>query len=287
MMKYWSFVFLFLVATEASAFGSSGHSLICKIAFQTLTPEAKMEVTRLIEGTQYSSFAAACSWADHIRSNNKYNFAKPHHYINIPKNSIRVQQTQICKRRGCVLDAIEVYTAVLSGADLNDFSMRDKSKKSGIYVNDRTEALMFLAHFIGDIHQPLHVSYADDRGGNQTKVKIASRKRKENLHWVWDSYLVSRSKQGQKKLETELLDNTQNIIRSRLKEGSPLEWAQESFELTRKIYRDLPSSRILNESYYRKNNLIVKSQIELAGYRLGEVINQAVSDFQTRRSKNQ
>jgi len=286
MMKYFSFIFLFLVATEVTAFGSSGHSLICKIAFQTLTPEAKAEVSRLIESTQYSSFADACSWADHIRRDRKYDFVKPHHYINLPKNYSKVQQTSMCRRRGCVLDAVEVYTAVLSGANLNDFSMRNKSSNAGLYVNDRAEALMFLAHFIGDIHQPLHVSYADDRGGNKIRVKIASRKRKENLHWVWDSYLVSRSKQGQKKLETELLGKIKNNNHPRLEEGSPLDWAQESFELTQKIYRDLPSNKILSESYYRKNNLIVKKQIERAGYRLGEVINQAVSDFQARHPNN-
>lgn len=286
MMKYWSFVFLFFVATEASAFGSSGHSLICKIAFQTFTPEAKAEVTRLIESTRYSSFADACRWADYIRRDRKYDFAKPHHYINLPKNSSKVQRTSTCRRRGCVLDAVEVYTAVLSGANLSGFPMRNKSNKAGLYVSDRGEALMFLAHFVGDIHQPLHVSYADDRGGNKIRVKIASRKKKENLHWVWDSYLVSRSKHGQKKLETELLDKTQNNNRSRLKEGSPLDWAQESFDLTQKIYRDLPSNKILSESYYRRNNLVIKKQIERAGYRLGEVINQAVSDFQDRHPNN-
>ena len=57
---------------------------------------------------------------------------------------------------------------------------------------ERTEALKFLIHFVGDIHQPLHVSHARDRGGNDIKVEFFHDR--TNLHRMWDSGLIRRTK---------------------------------------------------------------------------------------------
>ncbi|GAB1264900.1 S1/P1 nuclease [Aurantivibrio infirmus] len=277
-MKFLGLVFLFLLSGQAGAFSSAGHSIICEIAFQTLTNEAKAEVRVLLEETPYSSFSAACSWADHIRSNKYYDFAKPHHYINVSRGAGSVGTSQDCKRRGCVLDAIYVYSAVLARTSTQEYSMKKDNTKRGLYVNDRSKALMFLAHFVGDIHQPLHVSYADDRGGNQVKIKIASRKKSTDLHWVWDSYLVARSKKGEKKLLEELLLQVSSQDMSVYDGASPSDWAQESLRLTKEIYRTLPANKTLQESYYRNNHPIVAERIKIAGYRLGRLLNELLAE---------
>src|SRR5262245_45147476 len=54
----------------------------------------------------------------------------------------------------------------------------------------RLMALKFLGHFTGDIHQPLHMSFEGDLGGNQVNVSgLCSR----NLHSAWDTCLVGKA----------------------------------------------------------------------------------------------
>jgi S1/P1 Nuclease len=47
----------------------------------------------------------------------------------------------------------------------------------------RLIVLKSVGHWVGDIHQPLHVSFVDDRGGNNIRV---SGQCAGNLHATWD-----------------------------------------------------------------------------------------------------
>jgi hypothetical protein len=57
----------------------------------------------------------------------------------------------------------------------------------------KTLALKFLIHFVGDIHQPLHVSRWRDEGGSKIKGNFMGRQ--TNMHQVWDSGIIRNAGQ--------------------------------------------------------------------------------------------
>ena len=169
-------VSLLLASTQASAWGKKNHNLTCKIAYMVMHPETKANVDALIEGNDWGvkSFEEACVWADDIRSlmrrdrsklntemQKRYDIGKERgydktssmHYVN-PKTDHNPVNPIYCEGP-CVINAVE-----------NSF----KRLASNSSRAERQDALFFLAHFIGDLHQPLHVSFGHDRGGNRTYV---------------------------------------------------------------------------------------------------------------------
>src|SRR5262249_32700789 len=72
----------------------------------------------------------------------------------------------------CLFTAIDKEMKVLSK------SSNDKAKLA---------ALKFLGHWIGDLHQPLHVSFEDDRGGGKIRESGPCT---VNLHSVWDGCII-------------------------------------------------------------------------------------------------
>lgn len=159
---------LFLVQIVAS-YGRIGHSLSGKIAQELLTAEGKALVSSLIPEFQ-GNLANACNWGDTIKSNHSYDWAKALHYINPvnddPPRTCLYEPKGDCPGEVCVVAAIRNYTAKLMDS-----------------TADRNEALKFLIHFIGDIHQPLHAT-GRDRGGTQAQVRFAHQV--TNMHTVWD-----------------------------------------------------------------------------------------------------
>jgi hypothetical protein len=150
----------------------------------------------------------------------------PYHYINFPKDANTYEQQRDCKLRNCIIEAIAWYSQVLRWPDAPR--------------NEKRTALRFIAHLIGDIHQPLHAGFAEDRGGNSVDVRFNGRK--ENLHSLWDTGLVALE-QG---TPAEIAAQIQAIVSSdeiqQWQQGAPADWALESLGIVRtRVYR-LPSS---------------------------------------------
>ena len=129
------------------------------------------------------------------------------------------------------------------------------------------QALAFLGHFVGDVHQPLHVSYSDDRGGNQTRIYY--RGERTNLHAFWDRDVPSLS---------GTLTEDSNLIASFsvefLLEGSPEDWANESLEKTREIYRNYRKGARFEEDDIAADRHWVRSRLHLAARRLAKLLDQ-------------
>ncbi|MCH7813784.1 MAG: S1/P1 nuclease [Planctomycetes bacterium] len=168
-----AFFLAVLVATPCFGWGRDGHKITGTIATHYLTPEAKVGVTALL-GDQ--SLAEVSTWADEIRSNPAYRWASPLHYSNVKPGEAEFDLSRDCPERGCVVSAIIKYAKVLRSKDASHA--------------EKAEALKFLVHFVGDIHQPLHVSHAKDKGGNDIKVEFFHDR--TNLHRLWDSGLIRR-----------------------------------------------------------------------------------------------
>jgi hypothetical protein len=249
-----------VIARPSFGWGRDGHRISDAIAWRFMTDKAKACVAVLL-GT--SDFADAGNWADSILSERQYDWSRPLHYVNVPLDAKKVNQRRDCGNGGseCVLGAIDRFSRILSD------SKADKQ--------DRVEALKFLVHFVEDLHQPLHVAYASDRGGNDVAVKWFGQD--TNIHAVWDYHIIEKRLAGEdraaylKKLRSRV---SEGQIKSWLSQSvDPEAWANESLAITRRIYLELPKSGALGQAYYDSNIAAVEDRLLMAGVRLALVLN--------------
>src|SRR5215468_9865344 len=159
----------FIAAPEARAWGDAGHRIVCQLAYLELTPAAKAKADALIAlDPKFKSFAASCTWPD------IFPVVRPaEHFMNVPRGARAVEAGNLCPvAERCVAKAI-----------LNDVHELASNPDAG----ERLRLLKSLGHWVGDIHQPFHVSFEDDKGGNYI---AASGGRASSLHLVWDVCIV-------------------------------------------------------------------------------------------------
>jgi S1/P1 Nuclease len=126
----------------ARAWPEDGHRIVCTIAWKELAPETRAWVEDLLKEDSASGFAEVHVWADAIRSDPAYDWAKPHHYVNVPAGAAGIDLARNCPpKKSCVIRAITMHIGTL------------RYPKAS--AADKAEALKFLAHFVGDVHQPL------------------------------------------------------------------------------------------------------------------------------------
>jgi hypothetical protein len=199
-------------ATPAWGWGNLGHKIICQIAFRELNDKARAEVVRLIAlDSTFDAFTDACTWPDHPRQRAE------EHFINVPRALQTIATAQCQRVPTCFFTAIVTDREVLRTS--NDHAAKLASLK-------------FLGHWVGDIHQPFHVSFADDRGGNFIRESGPCQ---NSLHRVWDTRII------EKKLGTDPQTVARDLLDG-LPESDkaawvavPLEgWANESFQVTRR-----------------------------------------------------
>ena len=185
--------------SAAQAWGCKGHQTVALLAEKHLTPEAREWVMKLLSenpidaklnrycgGAVRDAMADAATWADDVRGERKNG---PWHYIDIPRGSKRSPLEPYCGAEGCVTRAISEQLAIL----------RDPKADAA----KRAEALRYIIHFVGDLHQPLHTVTNADEGGNCLPVKYFRRSPHEhnhsfspNLHSLWDTAILERDTEG-------------------------------------------------------------------------------------------
>jgi len=156
---------------DAFAWGDEGHKIVCEIAMRRVSTDTRTEITRLLAADQeFSSFVDACTWADHPRKR------AAEHFLNLPRNATGLAGDDCGEASTCVVSAIRQDAQILAAKGSSD--------------SEKLAALKYLGHWVGDVHQPLHVSFRDDRGGNDIRVSGVCG---PNLHAVWDIRLHDRS----------------------------------------------------------------------------------------------
>jgi hypothetical protein len=209
------------------------------------------------------SMASVASWADSVRRNRPE--TEHWHYIDIPIDQPHRDMARDCAKGDCVIQKIEDFEAVL----------RDPNAPPAT----RREALMFLIHFVGDMHQPLHSSDDKDKGGNDKRVVFNGRTM--NLHSLWDSGLL-----GPLGKEDELFPAWSAEAAKHAKswsKGSVGDWAEQSHKAAVKVvYGMLPKNADkskpyeIDAAYVKKADPLIKQQIEKAGDRLARALNENV-----------
>ena len=169
-------------------------------------------------------------------------------------------------------------------AILSDFRLL--SSRTEIKLN-RLVALKFLGHWVGDIHQPLHVSFLDDRGGNNIRV---SGQCSGNLHATWDTCLVLYAVGPDiSEAVADLLQTIKPDLKAKWIASEPRDWANESFAISESVktgYCEMhelscdPSSQDLTigTDYLDANASAVKEQLQKAGVRLTHLLDIAFAE---------
>jgi len=183
----------------AQAWGCKGHQTVALIAEKHLTPETRQWVEKLLSenpidpklnrycgGAVRDAMADSATWADDVRGERKNG---PWHYIDIPRGSKRGPIEPFCGAAGCVTKALSEQLAIL----------KDKNAEAA----KRADALRYVIHFVGDLHQPLHTTTNADEGGNCVPLKYFRRNAHEhnhsfspNLHSIWDTAIPERDAEG-------------------------------------------------------------------------------------------
>ena len=240
------------------AWGPEGHDLVARLAEARLTAAARARVAEILgSGVTLESIS---SWPDQIRQ------ARPEtatwHYTDIPIDRPHLDMERDCPQGDCVIAKIEGFQKVLG----------DPLAASV----ERREALMFLVHFIGDMHQPLHSSDNEDRGGNNVPADFFGKPMK--LHSVWDSGLLARMG-AEDQLFAEFSRDLTPKRQAKWAKGTVREWAEETHKASQKIvYGKLPKVAVgapepIGEAYERAADPLIRQQIEKAGVRLATLLN--------------
>ncbi|KAF4679226.1 hypothetical protein FOZ63_004497 [Perkinsus olseni] len=167
---------LLLAVQEASSWGPDGHAVVAELADTRMSSDARKWIYEIM-GEGYR-LATSASWADSILHGNdsdRWQWSRPLHYVNV--DNCEFVYSRDCQNNECVAGAIKNYTAQLTNTSLS--------------AERRQEAVKFLTHFMGDVHQPLHAGRYTDLGGNTIGVAINfANYEKTNLHKVWDEKLI-------------------------------------------------------------------------------------------------
>ncbi len=227
---------IILFSQPSFALAKFGHKIVCQLAFDHLPLAKQQRITQLLHAVprdqqtiinSYNrlkknsplTFANACTWADAIKKHQKkhpqlkqYN---TWHYLNVPRDLMRI--TKATCNKNCLAQAIIKHQQQLKSTP--------RSWQSA-------QALLFLGHWLGDLHQPLHVSYASDLGGNKINL-TKKRGRCKNLHWYWDTCLIKAAKRSKKQWLKYLNLQWHKSYTPAYQAKQVWQWADESYQLVR------------------------------------------------------
>lgn len=272
----------------ARAWGNAGHETVCGVAYKLLSTTLQSKVKDLVrafrdpDGGTVRYFTNGCTFADKARNKAKnhepgwdrYATFSQWHYLNLPRSATAVGQEHCASN--CVLEGIQFHSTRLANSSLSN--------------KDRAEALLFLGHWVGDVHQPLHVSYSDDLGGNKINRLCGILFGSKNLHQVWDSGILfaSMGDTSPWKLAGQLKEQIELSEMEGWRADPPLKWADESYQITTRPslgyceWEDgecapRGTKRGLGVAYQTLFHPVVETRIQQAGTRLARLIEDSLN----------
>ena len=256
---------LCVASAPAHAWGGRGHRLVGHLAESGLTPTARASVDALLQGEEdpdRRSLAGIATWADELRSHDPDlgRRSARWHYVNIGEDDCRYEAERHCPGGDCVVEAINAQAAILADRDRSDA--------------ERLQALKFVVHFVGDVHQPMHAGYAHDRGGNDVQVHLRDGTRSgrgTNLHALWDSGMFYPLRESE---ETHLAELAALQVEVPAADG-PAAWAEASCRvaITPAV---TPARATMDMDYVYRWRPEAEARLVMAGQRLAGLLNRVL-----------
>lgn len=256
-----SFYIVALVSIALLSWGVTGHRTCGRIAENHLTPAARAAIHDLLGD---ESIADASTWADEVRSLPEFKNNGPWHYIDLP---LGLNYTDFSAQvKG--MTQPNAYWAVLKME--NDLTSTATTREQKIV------ALKYIIHIVEDLHQPMHVSRAEDKGGNTIQLNYDGQG--TNLHALWDSKLIDHGGLS----DAQLAAQYDEVSSDKIKEwqSAPLmQWIWESYQISTRLYSEVDNMKnhTVPDTYYDEHMPIVKERIQMGGIRLAGLLNELFS----------
>lgn len=301
-------IFILSIASPSLGWNDVGHKITGYIAWQRMSPKARDAVIRILRSAPEDShlsvyyqpfgiepepkrrleyFSLVPTWADIVRDR-----SFPVRYGKYHKSNWHYSDTfwQMLDGNVAVLPPPEQGGLGVEKLIEFDRLMRDSAAPDA----EKAIAIAWLLHIGGDLHQPLHTSARvtdtepkGDQGGNLFLLtpKDTPRENQVNLHWFWDSIVDRNVSLKPNQSEMQYIEAAAKsmmkrhpfaVLQPRLNLGNYAEWQKESFEIVpRDVFSaDLKRFEMPSISYRKKAFRIAGGQLALAGYRLGETLNE-------------
>lgn len=261
---------------QTLAFGSFGHRTIAEIANARLNPQARDQVAALLKVAPRPSLVGLSTWPDELRDDpNAQENAKrtaPWHYMNFPSGDCSIDIAHACSNGNCLVPRLNEQIALLSDRTLP--------------LAKRAEALGFVVHLFGDLHQPLHLGYAVDKGGNDFQISlganappviapiapgIPAQRMGANLHSLWDSLIFDVPKLGVAAEAAQIV--ALPISETTAREINVEVIARESCAIVQ-ASDFYPKKHFINAAYLTQMRPRAQLRVALAGRRLANLLNQ-------------
>jgi len=269
--------------------GDGGHMMVAKIAYDRLNPTARAEADRLLavkikpisKTLKSLDFIQASHWPDDVRPLPDFAFTAEFHFVDFPFTQDGTPLPSDLPKQENALKALDDYVSTL---------------KTGNDDAEKAEALRFIIHLVGDIHQPLHGSSRvssrfpeGDRGGNDlhlTERDSQGEKHSVKLHSFWDGGIESFPKMGPNFAPPpvqEVFAAAANVIHNFPDTDAGWDtgdafaysvWARESFKIAKEqVYQGLTPGKLVPVSYFERCRPIAERRVAWAGYRLAKLLN--------------
>lgn len=281
---------------RAGAWGIDGHRATCLVAESLMEPATVKAVRMLLPEYANGSLASVCSWADDVAHTDEYRATSALHFINTPDFLCQYDYDRDCHdnyghKGWCASGAIKTFTSQLTKfQNPSALAIPPRRTKALETTYNLTEALLFLAHIVGDIHQPLHVAFTSDLGGNTVIVDWYGAK--ENLHFIWDVEIIERARDlyYNRSVDTMAASIMHTLTNkwthqaqlwsecSNEEIACPDKFATEGISLSCKwAYRNATPGSTLGDEYFLSRLPIVERRLAQGGVRLAAILNHLFS----------
>ena len=261
MKKYFLMSLMAFGSMFLMSWGVVGHKTIAQIAENHLTLQAKNAVKSLLVN---QSLADVATWADEARNQAEYKKTTSWHYLNIPLG----------------LNFQEFVLAVKSQKNENVYTALIKCEQELANANttlgQKATALKFMVHFVGDLHQPMHISRAEDKGGNTIQVRYDNKG--INLHSLWDSKLIEHQNISYIQLANNYDIATPKEI-NQWQSDDVLKWIFESYQISSQLYLEIEKNYNIDDQYYSSHLSIIQQRLKKGGIRLAGILNSSLKSF--------
>jgi S1/P1 Nuclease len=276
---------LLLLPSRALAWWDYGHRTVAGIAWHEVRPETRAAISRLLARSALLDTPAcpvrtleeASVWPDCIKDlGDRFSYVFSWHFQNV--HVCRpFDAAAACRDGHCVSAQIERQARLLADRD--------------VPVRERVMALAFLAHFVGDLHQPLHAGDRADLGGNRVDASYGIIAGDTNLHMVWDGYLAERGISTPAGHAPGILSELSAAEKAAMRLGGVEDWARESWAASRDFaygsaYGDpcgpVPAERpVVTEAMTQRLIPVIRRQVARGGLRLARMLDEALLPLPT------
>ena len=257
MRPLFTALLLTAIAMPSLAWGPTGHRVVAGIAQNHLTPEAAAVVRELLAP---DTLIEASTWADEIRSDDSWGHASVWHYVNLDDGTSYVPREITAGEA-----PRDIHEAILHFVEVLDSSSSSTA--------ERGQAVRWLVHLVGDLHQPLHVGRRSDLGGN--RVDAVWHGSPTNMHRLWDSEMIRSTRLSYSELVLSI-DTASSADIANWQSSSPLAWLSESLALRERAYHTPEPSSGGSYRYSYEHLDLVRQRLRQAGIRLAGLLNSAL-----------